>query len=166
MEKTMKKLSLIIVALFAATLIAADAKNLLGPTNDPKTWRFEQHETGKGTMKADGNAIVFDVTEVSGTDWHVQANVPNLDLKEGKEYVLKFQAKASAERSVQVNAMIDQDDWHAIGLQESIDLTKDWKPYEYTFKAENVVANKNRVGFTLGNEKGQVMVKEMTLTQK
>ena len=98
---------------------------------------------------------MFDVTAVDGTDWHVQAYQVDLDLKDGKDYVVTFKAKASGDRSVHCNAMVDQEDWHAIGLDENVDLTKDWKDHKYEFKAENTVAKKNRIGFQLGNEKGE-----------
>ena len=150
----------------AADAPKSDAKNLLKPTNKPDSWRFEQHEQGKGSIAADGDAIVFDVTAVDGTDWHVQAYQIDLDLKDGKEYVVTFKAKASADRSVHYNAMIDQEDWHPIGLDENVDLTKDWKDYKYEFKAENTAAKKNRIGLQLGNENGKVWVKDMTLTEK
>lgn len=150
---------------------AADApkpggKNLLKPTNKAESWRLEQNESAKGTMAADGDAIVFEATAVDGTDWHVQVYQIDLDLKDGKEYVVTFKAKAAAERSVHLNAMIHQEDWHPVGLEENVDLSKDWKDYKYEFKAENTVANKNRIGFQLGNEKGKVWVKDMTLTEK
>jgi hypothetical protein len=166
-------LASLLIALTACLLAsAADApkadggKNLLKPTNKPDSWRFEQHEQGKGSIAADGDAIVFDVTAVDGTDWHVQAYQVDLDLKDGKEYVVTFKAKASGDRSVHCNAMVDQEDWHAIGLDENVDLTKDWKDHKYEFKAENTVAKKNRIGFQLGNEKGKVWVKDMVLTEK
>jgi hypothetical protein len=141
-------------------------KNLLKPTNKPESWRFEQNESAKGTIAADGDAIVFEVTAVDGTDWHVQVYQTDLDLKDGKEYVVTFKAKAAAERSVHLNAMIHQEDWHPIGLEENVDLSKDWKDYKYEFKAENTVAKKNRIGFQLGNEKGKVWVKDMSLAEK
>ena len=143
------------------------AKNLLPPTNKTESWRFEQHEQAKGAMKPDGEAMALTVTETDGTEWHVQAARPELDLKEGREYSLSFKAKADAERAIQINAMIDQDDWHALGLQENADLTKDWKDYQFTFKAEGVAAmKKNRITLVLGNEKGTVWVKEMVLAEK
>jgi hypothetical protein len=150
----------------AADAPKADAKNLLKPTNKLESWRFEQNESGKGTMAVDGDAIVFEVTAVDGTDWHVQVYQIDLDLKDGKEYVVTFKAKAAADRSVHLNAMIHQEDWHPIGLEENVDLSKDWKDYKYEFKAENTVAKKNRIGFQLGNEKGKVWVKDMSLVEK
>jgi len=120
--------SLCLTAFIVPTLlVAADAKsdtkaNLLKPTNKLDTWRFEQHEAGKGMATIDGDAIVFDVT-VTGTEpWHVQATHTGLDLMDGKEYVLTFKAKAASDRTVQVTAMIDQDDWHQIGLSEMADI--------------------------------------------
>ena len=44
-----------------------------------------------------------------------------LDLKEGQEYVLSYKAKGDPARTIQVNAMIDVDDWHPIGLSEDVD---------------------------------------------
>ena len=142
---------------------ASAADNVLKPTNDAKNWRFEQHEDGKGKISVEGDAIVFEVTSVDGTEWHVQAFQTPLDLKNGKEYTLTFKAKADDTREVEVNAGIDEEDWHMIGLQERAELTKDWKEYKYTFTANDVKANKNRVGFVLGGAKGKVWVKEMVL---
>ena len=151
----------------AALTFAADApKNLLKPTNKADSWRFEEHETAKGKMEADGDAMTFETTVSDGTDWHVQAVQTGLDLKDGKEYIVTFKAKASAERSIPVNAGIDQDDWHGIGLTEAVDLGKDWKEYKFEFKADQTLANKNRIGFVLGSDKGKIWVKDLTLTEK
>ena len=160
-------LGLVVCGLAAVAVGQEKAKNLLGATNKPESWRFEQHEQGKGSMKPDGEAMALTVTEADGTEWHVQAARPDVDLKEGKEYSLSFKAKADAERSIQVNAMIDQEDWHTVGLSGNVDLTKEWKDYEFTFKAEGVAGmKKNRLTLVLGNEKGTVWVKEMTLVEK
>src|SRR3954471_24419711 len=103
---------------------ASGADNILKPANKAENWRFEQHEEGKGKIGVDGDAILFDVTNVDGTDWHVQAFQTPLDLKDGKEYTLTFKAKADDTREVDVEAGIDMEDWHMIGLQEKVELTK------------------------------------------
>jgi hypothetical protein len=163
------KLSMTALALFLSlgVALAADKPNLGKPSNKAENWRFEQHEAAKGTMKIDGDAAVFETTNVDGEDWHVQAVMTGLDLKEGKEYVVTFKAKADPARTIRVGGNIDQDDWHAIGLSEDVELTKEWKDFSFPFKAENVAADKkNRVGFTLGAEKGVVMVKDLKITEK
>jgi hypothetical protein len=155
-------------ALFAVALCALgdEPKNLLKPTNKTDSWRFEQHDAAKGSIAAADDAILLTTTETDGTDWHVQAYQTGLDLKDGKEYVVTFKAKASGDRAVGFNAMIDQEDWHDVGLSENIDLGKDWKDYKYEFKADQTVANKNRIGFKLGVDKGQVWVKDLVLSEK
>ncbi len=165
----MKRVSTLILPLLVLAVYAnaADEKNLLKPTNKADSWRMEQSDSGKGTVAADGDAIVFDVTAVSGTEWHVQAAMAGVDFVEGKEYTLSFQAKADKDRPVQVNAMIDVDDWHTVGLFETVDLTKEYKDASYTFKAETVnKEKKNRVTLILGQEKGKVWVKNLKLVQK
>jgi hypothetical protein len=63
--------------------------------------------------------------------------------------------------------MIDKDDWHPIGLSEDVDMTKDWKEYKYTFKAEGVADEmKNRVSFMLGADKGTMSVKDLVIMAK
>jgi hypothetical protein len=150
----------------ALCVVADEGKNLLKETNKTDSWRFEQHEGGKGKMEADGEAILFEVTDTDGTDWHVQAVQTGLDLKEQKEYVLSFRAKASADRQVPVNAMIDQDDWHQIGLSETADVGKEWKEFRYEFRAEQVLAKKDRISFILGGDKGKLWLKDVKLVEK
>ena len=63
--------------------------------------------------------------------------------------------------------MIDVDDWHTIGLAEEVELTKDWKDFSTTFKAEGVnKEKKNRISFIVGGDKGKVWLKDVTLTEK
>ena len=45
-------------------------------------------------------------------------------------------------------------------------LDKDLKTFEFTFRARDVADKKNRVGFVLGDETGDLVVKEITLTEK
>jgi hypothetical protein len=125
------------LSIFLLPLVAAapDAKNLLKPTNQTSSWRSELHDAAKAEMTPDGDAISIEIKETDGTDWHIQAIQTNLDLADGKEYLLSFKAKASAARSVPVQAAIDQEDWHNIGLEETAEVTDDWKDFKYEFKA-------------------------------
>jgi hypothetical protein len=150
----------------AACLFAADkpaATNVLKKTDDVNNWRLEQHEEAKGTIAAADGAIVFTVTKEDGTDWHVQAFQTPVDLKDGQAYVVTFKAKADAERTIKVQAGIDVEDWHTVGLDEEVTVGKDWKDYEYKFTAADTKPMKNRVGFVLGSAKGKVSVKDLVV---
>jgi hypothetical protein len=142
------------------------AKNLLKRTNDPESWQLQLTDGGQGDMKADGDAIVFHVTEIDDTNWHVQVYQTGLDLKNGKEYVVKFKAKAPKASGLLLVAAIHQEDWHEIGLHEDLDPSDDFKQYEFTFTANDVVPNNNRLGFVLGSSKGTVEIKDLTLIEK
>jgi Carbohydrate binding domain len=145
---------------------ADDAKNLLKPVNKTESWRFEKAQGGEGEFKIADDAAVFKVTKTTGTDWHVQAFQVDLDLKEGQDYTVKVKLRAGESRSVSLVAMIDKDDWHEIGLHEQLNLTKNNQSFEFSFKARGVAEKKNRIGLALGEEKGEVIVQEMSLTEK
>jgi hypothetical protein len=150
----------------AACLFAADKPaetNVVKKTDDVANWRLEQHEEAKATITAAEGAIVFDVTKEDGTEWHVQAFQTPVDLKDGQAYVVTFQAKADAERTAKVQAGIDVDDWHTVGLDEEVTLGKEWKKYEYKFTAADTKPMKNRIGFVVGNAKGKVYVKDLVV---
>ena len=142
---------------------AAAAGNLLKPTAEAANWRLEQHEQAKGTIAVADGALAFDVTASDDTEWHVQAFQTAIDLKDNQAYTVTFSAKADAERSIKVQAGIDEEDWHTVGLDEEVALGKAWKAYEYTFTATDTRAMKNRFGFVLGSAKGKVWVKDAVL---
>lgn len=163
----MRQLSIAVIAILGLTLVcaAADKANLLKDAG--KNLRLEQHEGGKATNKMDGETYVFEVTTTGSENWHVQATFSGLNLQEGKEYVLTYKAKGEPARSIAVQAMIDEEDWHTIGLTEEAALEKEFKPFTHTFKAEGVAKNnKNRISFLMGSEKGSVQIKDLSLTEK
>jgi Carbohydrate binding domain len=163
----MKRLLAISMMLFVpAAVVADDAKNLLKPVNKAESWRLEKHEGAQATLNVADDAVVFSPTKLTGTNWHVQVFQTDLDLKEGKEYTLKLKLAASQRRNVLLVAMIDADDWHEIGLHEDLTVGKEVRPFEFTFRATGIVAKKNRIGFVMGDEMGDLIVKEMTLTEK
>ena len=50
---------------------------------------------------------------------------------------------------------------------EDLTVDKEVRPFEFhLLKATDVAAKKNRIGFVLGDETGDLIVKEMTLTEK
>ena len=75
--------------------------------------------------------------------------------------------KAPQSSEILLLGLINQEDWHEIGLHEEMGSSDDFKQYEFTFTALNdVVPNNNRIGFVLGADKGTVSIKDLTLTEK
>ena len=140
------------------------SQNMLKPTNDVNSWRFEQAGDGKGTMKAEGDTIVFQTSQTSDKMWHVQAYQSGLDLEEGAGYTVSFEIKADNDDSVVIlQGMISQSDWHEIGLHEDVVLSQQFEKQEFMFWATDVVKDKNRIGFVLGKQTGTVTVRNLVL---
>ena len=160
----------LLAAFMLATALARAADTppapLLKPTADLKSWQFEETDGAKGAVKVDDGAFALTATKVDYTDWHVQAFQAGLDLGEGKEYVLSFAARSSVKRVAQVYVGINEDDYHAVGLDEVLSLSSEWKSFTFTFKAEGVAAKNNRLGFIVGQETGTVWLKDVTLAPK
>jgi hypothetical protein len=159
-------LAISMVLFFPAVVVAEDPQNLLKPVNKAESWRLEQHEGAQATLKVSDDTAVINAIKLTGTDWHIQAFQTNLDLKEGKEYTLKLKLTASQPRKVLLVANIDKEDWHEIGLHEALSVDKEVRPFEFTFRANGVIPKNNRIGFSMGEETGDLIVKEMTLTEK
>lgn len=170
----MKSRRLSFVGFFASLALAAllpaateAAKNLLAPTAQLTAWQFEEADDAKGSLKTEENAVVVTASKVDGTDWHVQAYQFGFELSNGKEYVVTFQAKASAKRSAQVYVGVNEDDYHSVGLDEMFAVTPEWKNFKFTFTAAEVAAKgNNRLGFLVGQEVGTVWIKDLTLVAK
>jgi hypothetical protein len=137
------------------------------------SWRLEQQgqAEAKHVFEAEGELLPlgdgppahFHVGSVDGTDWHVQASFAGLDLAEGKTYTVTFKARADQPRSMGVYAGLDVADWHHIGLDTTAQVGTDWQTYTYTFDAEDVVANHDRLVFLLGNQTGDVWLRDVQL---
>lgn len=144
---------------------AADA-NLLKPTNLKSSWTMESTGNGKGTMTADGEAMTFQTIETGDENWHVQAYQAGLSLEEGAQYGISFEIQSPEAATVLLQAMINQEDWHGIGLQEQVVAGASFKKHEFAFRATDIVKDNNRIGFVLGNAKGQVSIRNMKLFKR
>lgn len=129
-------------------------------------WRLEQTGQARGEMQKEADAVQFDVIAIDATPWHVQASIPGIDLADGQAYALTFTAKASDDRKIEVVAGIDQGDYHSIGLDEDVELGEDWNDYAFTFTAAHPAPEANVLSFVLGNEKGQVWIKDVKIVAR
>ena len=68
--------------------------------------------------------------------------------------------------AVTLAAVVDQDDYHTIGLVETFVPPSEFKDYEFTFVAHDGGPGNNRIGFDLGASRGKVMVKEIVILKK
>jgi len=151
-------------------------KNLLRAeqtADNPQIWTLENNVPAHGTMEvldalegpvgATGKVLRLEVTALGTQNWHVQCYQTGVNLQEGKNYLLAFWAKADRSRKLAVSAILDNADWHSLGLGSSVDLTPAWKKYVVPFVASNVVPNHGRISFCLGDALGTVSLANISL---
>ncbi len=137
----------------------------LGPglLSSSSPWSSENQGASALNLKTSGLNAQAAVTQIDGTDWHVQVHQTGLDLKNDATYTVTFRAKADANRIVPVAASLDQGDWHNVGLGASAALSPDWKPFSYVFTAHDTVPNHCRLAFTLGSQTGTVWIDDLQI---
>lgn len=149
-----------------ASLPVSTSKNLLAPTTDLRHWQLEVIQDASGKIGVDKDAIMVTITKVDGTDWHVQAYQVGLELKEGKEYIVTVDLRASTKCTAQLYAGVNEENYHALGLDEPLVITPEWRTLTFTFKVESAPAKNNRIGFLLGDAVGTIWIRNFVLTAK
>jgi len=159
-------LSVLVSLGWACFVVAQEPTNLLKPTADTGSWNMEALKPAEGSAMAKDREIQFVASKVDGTDWHVQVFQTDLNLVEGERYTVKFRVRSPDNRGYSLRAMIDVEDYHEIGLRQELFAAKHFREESFTFTAKGVVPGKCRIGFVLGDEKGTLIIKNMTLTKE
>ncbi len=108
-------------------------------------------------------ALRCQMTQPGDQSWHFQTHQVNLDLSEGRTYTVTFQARSDAPREMRVYAMLQEADWHNVGLMATVKLTTDWRRYRYQFVTSRVVPGKSRLSFSYLNQPGTFELAEVQL---
>ncbi len=95
-------------------------------------------------------ALRVNISQVSGTGWHIQFGQSNLAVQAGKTYRLRFAARASTTTSVQAMIRRNGEPWNALGWQTTIQLTPTWRRYEFTFTATETLFGGAQLTFEVG----------------
>lgn len=135
-------------------------------TDGAASWRLNLTNGAAGSVEVVDGTFVFTTTDVTGTDWHVAPTVFSLRFENGGEYVVRFKMKSSDLCPVRVQASIEQEDWHEIGLGETFVPTAEFQDYEFPFIAHDVDSGRNRLQLHLGAKPGTVMLKELVILKK
>jgi hypothetical protein len=153
----------------APPLRATLAEPVKSPTVPPPTETFrlftlQLFGDAKATLAGEASASRVDVTAVDGTTWHTQLQQSFDDLQEGANYTVRFRAKADVPRPIHLFGIIGETNYHGIGLDEVVSLTRDWRDYKFTFQAKELAA-KNLIQFLLGERTGTVWIDDFTVTK-
>lgn len=143
--------------------------SLLSPKSP---WTFESHAPSvaelvqtPGTAPQAAPAVVVTVKQNDPVEWHIQAHLAGLTLTDGAMYSVSFRAKAEKPGTLRVNVRKDVDDWSGMGLETTVDVGTEFRPYALTFKASSTVPGHARLGFMLGGHfTGTVEITDVRLS--
>jgi len=83
------------------------------------------------------NTAYVDISEASGTDWHLELIQPNVELISGETYKLSIKAKAEANRPVTLVLQLREAPWTPYWSKE-INLTTTAQVFEF----DNIATNR------------------------
>jgi serine/threonine protein kinase len=130
---------------------------------EPSRWHLDVTGTAQGTQAILDDTMVVEVTEVDGTNWHVQIQQGALALAEGAQYGIKFNARADMPHKLGVFAGQGADPFGTIGLSKEVSLGGQWREYEERFTAKNAQPGQSRVAFVVGSSRGKVYIKDVKI---
>ena len=132
-------------------------------------WNGERHDTAAATFTATtegeggGPAARIAIAAPGTANWHVQFNQAGVALEGGVPYTLTFRARASAPRTISVDAGMAQSPWSNLGFSAPVALTTSWQPFSYTFTVSQSSANA-RINFSnMGLATGTVWLAGVSL---
>lgn len=133
-------------------------------------WFLEQHNGATAdtsidnTTASSGNrSLKINVTNSTGTDWHIQVKVPNLKILKDSVYTLTFYCRAETNRDFSVSIMNDLSPYNGYAWA-SMSANSNWKKFSISFKASENNLSHTRISFMLGNQKGNFWLDDVSFT--
>lgn len=107
------------------------------------------------------------VTQVTGTNWHIQFEQNGRSIEEDSVYTVHFFAKAAMPTEIFASSIRNAPPWTWYG-GTSINLTTDWQEFTFSFTAPESNDSLTRISFNLGGQPGTYWFDKvsMKLSQK
>lgn len=116
----------------------------------------------KGEVKDDAfNIEIIDM----GSEVHSVQLLQHLGIAKGYTYIIEFEAKAEADRTISVKLGGDDDNgWAVYSSQYSPALTTEYKKFKYRFTMENDSDSSARLEFNVGKDTPNVSIKNVKVS--
>ncbi|MCD6498767.1 MAG: carbohydrate binding domain-containing protein [Deltaproteobacteria bacterium] len=108
------------------------------------------------------SSIRMQVDQTCGEVWRVELTQQGPHLDADQPYVLRFSAKASAERPMRLNIQRNKSPWDNFGLSQTVALKTDWTEYIVPFAATETT-DEAITEFMLGDATGTVWLDDVRL---
>jgi hypothetical protein len=134
----------------------------------PASKRLPERETGAGgtaNLTQGGDSFLWNVEKAGAMQWCHQLHYPSLPVQHGQSYVLRIRARSKTSHSFVINLMMQQDPWESVAASPKVDLTPEWKVYEFGMSVKNAKNVPIRLSFNVNNQVGQVEISEVSLRE-
>ena len=117
---------------------------------DEKDWKFLTTLGGNATAEIKDGQLSVNTTEEGTVDYSVQLVQPDVPMKKGATYKVKFDAYASEARTMKVDVSAPDRGYKRYFADTTVDLTTEKKTYEYEFKMTDKDDANGRLEYNLG----------------
>jgi tetratricopeptide (TPR) repeat protein len=136
-------------------------------------WRFEVTPPARGSMRildslgippgVAGRGAHFDVAATGAQAWSVQFLQPGVNLADRTPYLLSFWAKASRNRPLHLDVIMDKPPWNRIGVIPGVTASQQWRKYMLPFTVAGAQPSHSQISLILGEYTGSVEIAGLTL---
>lgn len=137
--------------------------------NISQNYIMELHSTATATMSTTSNnpntgsySGQVDVTQVTGTGWHMQFKQTGGSVDQDSSYVVSFAARADAPKAIALSVMRDNAPytWYT-GF--TANLTTSWQTFTFTFTAPETNNGNLRLSFGFNNQTGTYYFDDLSM---
>lgn len=120
--------------------------------SDIVDWQFLLAGGGSGNASIKDGSLIIESSNAGTVDYSVQLVHRNIGQKKGKKYVITFDAKADAPRTVKVAVTAPEVNWIRYYPDTLIDIEPKWKSYTIEYTMKELDDAFGRLEFNLGNQ--------------
>jgi GH35 family endo-1,4-beta-xylanase len=135
-----------------------------GNFDGTSNWLLQKNGGSAGDVTTSGGKATITMTTAptTGDVWDFQLIQNGLQLIEGKEYLLTFEASAASARTIGLVMQKDVKDWDTY-YGADISLTAEPTPFEFKFTMENETDENGRIAFNIGGSTTPVTISNVKL---
>lgn len=129
-------------------------------------WYFLALSDFGGKAKGEVKDEAFNIEIIDmGSEVHSVQLLQHLGIAKGYTYIIEFEAKAEADRTISVKLGGDDDNgWAVYSSQYSPALTTEYKKFKYRFTMENDSDSSARLEFNVGKDTPSVSIKNVKVS--
>lgn len=131
----------------------------------PDRWTLAMPADSKGEVIEDSskNVSVHIDKNTSKEPWEINIHRAGYQFEAGREYLVRFRARASQARTIEFLALRDRAPWTHVFPREEISITTEWQEFEFPLESEEGEP-RGMVEFILGASDADVQIEAFEVT--